>query len=320
MVDFEKSAKYFRRCLSALPDFCTPLCCNRLSVAFFCISGLDILNELEILGDKLDVINWIYSFQLISPESRNPEELKKCGFKGSLYATDVFQFQSGRLLKGNESRSHLDTSHIAMTYTGLSCLIIMGDDLSGVDRSAISAGIKALQLENGNFCCTLGGSESDMRFVYCAAAICSILDDWSGINKELTTKFIVDAIGYDGGIGNESDNESHGGLTYCGVAALHLMGTLPSALSRTQVKNLMKWCLMRQITGFQGRPNKPPDTCYSFWVGATLKILESYGFVDKVPLQHFTMSAYDQVTGGIAKWPENHPDPLHSYLGIVFIY
>ena len=121
----------------------------RLSVAFFCISGLDILNELEILGDKLDVINWIYSFQLISPESRNPEELKKCGFKGSLYATDVFQFQSGRLLKGNESRSHLDTSHIAMTYTGLSCLIIMGDDLSGVDRSAISAGIKALQLENG---------------------------------------------------------------------------------------------------------------------------------------------------------------------------
>lgn len=31
---------------------------------------------------------------------------------------------------------------------------------------------------------------------------------------------------------------------------------------------------MRQQNGYHGRPNKPVDTCYSFWVGATLKVRE----------------------------------------------
>lgn len=30
---------------------------------------------------------------------------------------------------------------------------------------------------------------------------------------------------------------------------------------------------MRQQNGYHGRPNKPVDTCYSFWVGATLKVV-----------------------------------------------
>ena len=28
--------------------------------------------------------------------------------------------------------------------------------------------------------------------------------------------------------------------------------------------------------GFCGRPNKPGDTCYTFWVGATLKLLRPF--------------------------------------------
>ena len=35
---------------------------------------------------------------------------------------------------------------------------------------------------------------------------------------------------------------------------------------------LIQWCLNRQTTGFNGRVNKPWDTCYSFWIGATLKV------------------------------------------------
>lgn len=35
---------------------------------------------------------------------------------------------------------------------------------------------------------------------------------------------------------------------------------------------LIKWCLDRQSTGFQGRPNKQPDTCYCFWIGASLDV------------------------------------------------
>jgi len=51
------------------------------------------------------------------------------------------------------------------------------------------------------------------------------------------------------------------------------MGRLHSTLSARQMQALRRWCLLRQQTGFQGRPNKPVDTCYSFWVGATLQVL-----------------------------------------------
>ena len=50
-----------------------------------------------------------------------------------------------------------------------------------------------------------------------------------------------------------------------------LMGEL-GALPHAQLEGLKRWCVNRQITGFQGRPNKPVDTCYSFWVGASLEV------------------------------------------------
>lgn len=33
-----------------------------------------------------------------------------------------------------------------------------------------------------------------MRFLYCAACICYILDDWSGFDVEKATKYIIDSI------------------------------------------------------------------------------------------------------------------------------
>lgn len=37
--------------------------------------------------------------------------------------------------------------------------------------------------------------------------------------------------------------------------------------------NLIRWCLMRQNQGYNGRTNKDNDSCYSFWIGATLNLL-----------------------------------------------
>ena len=42
-----------------------------------------------------------------------------------------------------------DCSHIAMTYTALSSLLILGDDLSRVNRPAVIEALKALQLPDG---------------------------------------------------------------------------------------------------------------------------------------------------------------------------
>ena len=65
---------------------------------------------------------------------------------------------------------------------------------------------------------------------------------------------------------------SPGGSTFCAVASLVLSGRLSSTLPPPQTHRLRRWCALRQLSGFQGRPNKPVDTCYSFWVGATLEV------------------------------------------------
>ena len=63
-----------------------------------------------------------------------------------------------------------------------------------------------------------------------------------------------------------------GGSSYCALAALVLMGRLETAFSPDQLEKIKRWCIFRQKSGFHGRPNKPVDTCYSFWVGASLKV------------------------------------------------
>jgi len=41
-----------------------------------------------------------------------------------------------------------------------------------------------------SFCPTPEGSENDMRFIFCAACISYILNDWTGMDVELTVDYI----------------------------------------------------------------------------------------------------------------------------------
>lgn len=53
------------------------------------------------------------------------------------------------------------------------------------------------------------GAETDLRFVYCAAAICSMLDDWTGMDKLKAKEYILNCQSYDGGFGMVPGSESH---------------------------------------------------------------------------------------------------------------
>lgn len=44
-----------------------------------------------------------------------------------------------------------DSGHIAMTYVALANLLILGDDLSRVDKKAVIESLKDLQLEDGRY-------------------------------------------------------------------------------------------------------------------------------------------------------------------------
>ena len=70
--------------------------------------------------------------------------------------------------------------------------------------------------------------------------------------------------------------ESHSGAIYCAVASLKMLGKNPEHPKRT-----LNFLANRQIfnlqapdyVGVQGRVGKNPDSCYSFWVGASMTIL-----------------------------------------------
>ena len=148
--------------------------------------------------------------------------------------------------------------------TALATLLILGDDLSGVDRAATLRHVRALQQADGSFRAFDGG-ESDMRFVYCAAAICAMLRDgggagedlgeegssleWEGMDAALASSYVLGSQAYDGALGLGPGMESHGGSTYTGLSALALMGYLPQL---QKIDSAIFWCKARQIGGFQG--------------------------------------------------------------------
>lgn len=130
-----------------------------------------------------------------------------------------------------------------------------------------------------------------MRFLFCACAISYILNDWSGIDVDMAFNYIQKSmVIFHSKLSLHSLMMGHlvkilslnlmvcsnlsafsitGGSTYCAIASLCLMGKLNG------IKNLKKtqlWCLQRQTEGFQGRLNKPEDTCYAFWIGASIEV------------------------------------------------
>ncbi|XP_031838267.1 geranylgeranyl transferase type-1 subunit beta [Nomia melanderi] len=297
----KKHAKYFQRLLQIVPNRLADQDYSRLVIAFFAISGLDILNCLNDLSEetKSEAIEWIYRLQVTGAGPRS-------GFQPSTtIPKDVPKYQYG---------------HLLMTYLGLVTLIILGDDLSRVDKKSIIEGVRACQNPNGSFVAFITESknenESDMRFLYCACCISSILKDWSGVDKEKTIDYILNSISYDGAMGQGPGLESHGGSTFCAVASLILMNELHNVLTNDQLNRLRRWCLMKQDSGFHGRPGKPSDTCYSFWIGATLQMLDVNKFSDPEENRTFVLSTQDNITGGLAKYTDSYPDPLHTYFGI----
>lgn len=55
-------------------------------------------------------------------------------------------------------------------------------------------GVAAVQRADGSFSASIDGNEHDMRFVYCASAICAMLDDWGTVNKKSMAQYIQNSL------------------------------------------------------------------------------------------------------------------------------
>ncbi|XP_050543420.1 geranylgeranyl transferase type-1 subunit beta [Daktulosphaira vitifoliae] len=302
----EQHKKYFRRSLDILPSESAMFDCSRLTILYFVLIGLDVLDGLDLLTEehKRSIIEWVYGLQLVPSENVLDH---KCGFMGS---TTVIH------LKNYPSCEKYCESNVAMTYMALCILITLGDDLSRLNKTAILQGVAALQKPDGSFKSNYEYGESDLRFVYCSLAVCFILNDSSLINVNNTIHFISKCLNYDGAFGQNPGTESHGGSTYCAIASLSLLNKLNDVINSKKLKILERWAVNRQINGFQGRPNKDPDTCYSFWIGATLRIIGSLDKINKEKNKDFVLNNANFLTGGFSKDMDSIPDPMHTCLSL----
>lgn len=331
---YEKHVNYllnsFKKSSSGTPLDVTEA--HRLSSLFFVVSGLDLLGALDSrlsVTDKENIIEWVYSYQVDVDRVKIPdycddyiEDISTNNASTLIKTTDKFDSNCNKKVGHSGFRATsvidsdipLDCGIISMTYCALATLVILGDDLKRVDRNSIIAGIRHIQLLDGSFKPSVLGGESDMRLVYCAVAVSQLLDDWSGIDKDKCAKFIKDSLSYEGAFAQCPGAEAHGGSTYCALASLKLMSKLEDTLNQHEIDRLIRWCLNRIDNGFSGRPNKDQDTCYSFWIGACLVILDHFKFIEQQNLLEFILMAQEE-RGGLSKVPAYYSDPLHTYLG-----
>lgn len=114
--------------------------------------------------------------------------------------------------------------------------------------------------------------EADLRAVYIAMVAGKLFNILTPEITEGVAEYIVQCQTYEGGLAPTIDCEAHAGYTYCGVAALSILGKIHVL----DVPRLINWISNRQRDpegGFNGRTNKIVDSCYSLWVGGVFSIL-----------------------------------------------
>lgn len=162
----DRHVKYWLRCAKTfLPEAYTSNDSNRMTLAFFIISALDLL---ELLHSKIDTAErqswtgWIYSCQLDSGGFR--------GFTGTKLGNDV----------RGAGNNPWDPANVPATFFALVTLLVLEDDFSRLRRRECLMWLSKVQREDGSFGETLGENESieggsDLRFCCCAAGVRHIL-------------------------------------------------------------------------------------------------------------------------------------------------
>ncbi|TKA63773.1 hypothetical protein B0A55_10464 [Friedmanniomyces simplex] len=379
--DKARHIKYWTRCLKTLlPHQYTSNESNRMYLAYFIVSALDLLGALDsvlIEGERQGYIDWIYRCQ-------HPDG----GFR-MWPGTDFGA-------KANRENAHWDPANIPATYFALATLLILKDDFKRVNRRLTLTWLPQMQRPDGSFGETLvsgrveGGQ--DPRFGYCATGIRYILRATTegdlSIDGQVVKDVDLDAFvrcAYDGGIADAPFHEPHAGYTFCSLGALAFVDRLntrglpteqpPTAPCHPQ--SVLSWLVYRQTeladpdagidsefvaaqdtrdtrkkedgvtseaqadgtvpahqdpecsagvtifdllvdgAGMNGRINKVADTCYGFWAGASLHIMQQPNLYHHEAVRRYLLGKTQHlVLGGYGKFPGDLPDLLHSYLGL----
>lgn len=216
------------------------------------------------------------------------------------------------------------SSHLASSFSVIMTLCGLGTEeaLMSIDCMSLLRFILQMKQADGSFRVSFGG-ETDVRALYCAICIASIVGLLEGVEAEKITRgcasYVKSLQGFDGGLGGEPGAESHGGNSFCGLATLVILDELDAL----DTDALLDWAVMRQMAyegGFQGRTNKLVDSCYSFWVGSLFPLLGLKAgapagvskLFDADALQRYVLECAQLETGGFRDKPGTSRDLMHS--------
>jgi protein farnesyltransferase subunit beta len=204
--------------------------------------------------------------------------------------------------------------HLASTYAAVMALMIVStkEALELTDRKKLYSFLMRLKQPDGSFVMHEDG-EVDVRGSFCALSVALVFNLLTPELCENAAQFIAKCQTYEGGLGGVPNSEAHGGYTFCGVAALAILGQTDAI----DGARLLKWLVNRQMKvekGFQGRTNKLVDGCYGFWQAGIFQLLSSeiQDAFDKEGLCSYQLSFSQQDTGGFADRIEHRSDYYHT--------
>lgn len=205
-------------------------------------------------------------------------------------------------------------SHITSTHYALLILIQLGR-LDIVNKEKVASYIKSLQNPDGSFKAD-EYAETDTRFSYCAVAILKLVGllNENYVNLPKATEYVLSCQNFDGGFGVIPGAESHG--AYCFVCLGFL--SITNQLNLVNREHTGEWLASRQTHqgGFNGRPQKLQDVCYSWWVLSSMFMNKTEDFFDKELLIKFILECQDEELGGIGDRPGNVHDVFHTFFGL----
>lgn len=212
------------------------------------------------------------------------------------------------------NRTH--DSHLLYTTSGIQVLA-MCNALDRIDVDKVASWIKGLQREDGSFVGDKWG-EVDTRFSFCAVASLALLKRLHVIDTKKAVAYVLKCKNFDGAFGVLPGAESHAGQTFCCIGLLSIL----NALHYIDVDLLGWWLAERQVRssnltdgGLNGRPEKIPDVCYSWWVLSSLAAIDRLQWIDKKALIQFILNCQDAEDGGISDKPGNVRDVYHTCFG-----
>lgn len=259
----------------------------RMNGLYWGITALITMNELEVLP-KSEVIDYVFSCWD-----------EKSGAFGSFPKHDA---------------------HMLSTLSALQILSIYDPKLSNIlpieKKDKLIKFITGLQLPNGSFQGDKYG-ELDTRFVYTAVYSLYLLGSLTKEIGDSASQFILKCLNFDGGFGLVSGAESHGAQAFTCIGTLAITKNLDLINAKDKSK-LVEWLVERQTDtgGFNGRPEKLLDVCYSWWVLSSLDMLDNKDKVDLDKLEKFILSCQDLENGGFSDRPDNQTDVYHTCFAI----